>query len=312
MQWAKAAAQFAGANRLGLQRQVSGHCLFLGNAVRSLSAGLTPVSVPGSLYTALFDVTPSIVIWPNGPAELLIAESLLLGVPKLTVRGQRLVRTSAGLPGLLWRTVAHPIVGSYTANFWLELVALFGVPERLEWFRLELDEWLPGWPRALVSRYLVQIPNVGDELVYNGDFQIGGKPAAGWITTGAGSLTRSTTFPYGDGFSGEWVVTDYASPSQIQTAGAKAWTQIAGQKYTYRVSYKCLAGNVTNQQIYIAGVGSQVLQTSLPIADGEWHHQEIPYTATYGGSNTKLLVQNNAHVTCDVFFDNISVRKDVY
>jgi len=310
--WIRAAPQFPTTNRLGFSRPLTPFAIFMTCALRNLLAGLAPPSIPSPYWSYSLGKTISIDVWPGGPATLLLLEGVTYAMPGLIVRAQRPFHTHPGLPGQLWRVIARPTPGTYTANIWPALIAAFGTPTRLEWLRFDITQWVLAWPRAITSRHFVQIPSVGDELVYNGDFQIGGTPPAGWKVSGTGALTRSPLLPYGDDYSAKWLVAAAQPATEFYTASPHEFPLTAGQNYTLRCAYKVVSGNITQIYYTVLGIGYATICGPFPIADAAWHTLSVPFTAAYTGSQTRLSVQNAATVPGHIFLDNLSIRKDVY
>jgi len=310
--WIRAAEQFPTVDRLGRARELSPFLLFMGCAIRQLNAGVSPPTQILSLDAWLLGKTIQIEIWPGGPATLTVLENTMYELPSLIVKAQRTWSTHPGLPGQLWRVIARPHGATYACNFWPQLIAAFTAPQRLEWFRFEVTQSVPNWPRTLTSRHLVQIPNTGNELIYNGDFQIGGTPPDGWAVIGTGALTQTGILPYNDHLSGRWVVAAAQSWTLARTADAYLFTLIAGQTYTFRCAYKVWSGNISWIAYELTPGTYTYICGPLPIADQQWHTLEIPFTSVYSADTIALLIINDGSTPCYVYLDDISIRKDVY
>jgi hypothetical protein len=157
---------------------------------------------------------------------------------------------------------------------------------------------------------LVQIPNVGSELVYNGDFQIGGTPPAGWITTGAGALTGETFGPYGDGISGRWLCVSLPASSNIYTAVANRFALVAGAGYTFRWAYKRTSGNITSSYILGPGLTAIKLYDALPGGTGTWLTDTKSFVPAQSCAAAYFNIGNVAGLDVDLGFDNVSIRRD--
>ena len=323
MMWGQAAVQFPTVNRLGLKRQLSGFALFCACAVRGLNSwvGVSYNPIPGGYQTP--GLPCSVEIWPGGPAEVFTDADYDSYRPYITVRAQRFCSSSNGKPGRLWRVVGRARWSKVSINVWnpdrppplspkAPGLVTFGVPGRLEWYLVEVEQWAHGYFPTFISRHLVQIPNVGDELTYNGDFQVGGTPPAGWAVVGTGALTQSVTTPYGDAFSGRWQVAAAEPETNFQTDWTYRFALVSGQGYTFRCAYKVVSGNISTVAIYYGGVGDQVLSGPLAVVDGLWHRLEIPFVSTWTSSDLRLAVRSAAGIAGDVYLDNVSIRKDVY
>lgn len=310
--WANFARQFPASNRLGLSRQRSAFNVFMASTVRGLLGGFFFRPSPDQQTPYLLGRTVSVELWPGGPANVLYAEGSEGDLPHATVKAQRLVSTYNGLPGQIWRTVSRTDISDFAHDFWTNLVAAFGTPARLEWFRFDVTQWLPAWPRTLTSRHLVQIPNVGDELTYNGDFQIGGTPPTGWTVVGTGALTQAILYTYADLASGHWIVAAAQPATEFLTHTTYRFTLVAGQTYTLRLAYNVTSGNISVIYYLVPGLGYANICGPLPTADGAWHTLAVQFTPTWSGTACSLRINNAANIPGNVLFDNISIRKDVY
>jgi len=308
--WTRLATQFSFPNRLGLHRQLSGNHLFIAAAARCIAQGFPISHTPNPDWAYLLGKAISIELWPGGPATLTIPEGTTLALPFVTVSAQRLFSTHPGLPGQLWRVIARPYPGTYACNFWTNLIGAFGTPARLEWYRFEVTQWVPGWPRTTTSRHLLQIPNLGPDLITNGDFQTGGTPPAGWQVLGTGVLTQTLSAPYGDGFSGNWTVAAAQPITRCFTATASYFSLIAGASYTLRFAYRFSSGTVSYVQILGTGMTNVTLYTNLTDATADWITAEKSFTPDGNATGCYLRFYNAASVPVNVNLDNVSIRKD--
>jgi hypothetical protein len=310
--WIRAAPQFPTTNRLGFSRPLSAFAVFMTCALRNLLAGNAPPTMPSSLWSHLLGRTTSIELWPGGPATLLVLQGVFYDNPSFIVAAQRNFATHPGLPGQLSRVISRPLPGTYCANIWPALIAAFGTPARLEWLRFEVTQSVPAWPRAITSRHLLQIPNVGDELTYNGDFQIGGTPPAGWTVTGTGVLTRSGILPYGDYYSGLWQVAAAQPLTYFATAVANRFTWVPSSAYTFRMAYKGTSGLISSIKVGAPGAAEVTLFTNLAATGSVWTTVTKSFTSPTLPNGGYIYFYQNAAQACNFAFDNLSIRKDVY
>lgn len=310
--WIRIAGQFPVTNRLGFSRPLSPFAIFMGSAMRNLLAGVAVSQIPNPLWAYLLGKTISIEVWPGGPATLTVLENTMYTMPGLIVAAQRPFRTHPGLPGQLWRVIARPTAATYAVNIWNDLIADLPPPARLEWLRFQVTQWVPAWPRTITSRHFVQIQNVGNELVTNGDFQIGGTPPAGWSVTGTGVLTRSAITPYADGYCANWVVAAAQPATYFSTAVANWFPLVGGANYTIRLAYRVTSGATSNLRLYGTGMSTIVLKDAFTLTTGDWITWQTTFTPDGSCPDGHLVLLNNINIAGNVDFDNISIRKDVY
>jgi hypothetical protein len=310
--WIRAAPQFPSVNRLGVSRPLSPFVLFMRLAIRNLLLGFAPPTFPYPFGNADLGHELSIEPFPGGPINLINPPPHIDQVPRHTTKAQRLFSTHPGFPGQLWTTISRDQPANYSINLWPQLTAVLGTPARLEWFRFLVTQWVTGWPRSVTSSHLVQIPNVGDELLTNGDFQIGGTPPSGWTVTGGGALTQIAAATWGDGKSGRWIVGAANPQTQWFTATAKRFSLVAAAAYTIRFAYKVISGNISHIRYAGSGLAEQTLCNALPDTSGAWVTTSIAFTPPSSASGCYLIVRNLINIPCDVFFDNIYIRKDLY
>jgi hypothetical protein len=310
--WIRAAPQFPETNRLGFSRPLPAFTIFMRLAIRNILLGFTPPTYPYAFGNADLGHEVSIEIFPGGPANLINPPPHIVQGPRHTTKAQRLFSTHPGLPGQLWLTISHEEPDRYSLNLWTPLIAAFGTPQRLEWYRFEVTQWLTGWPRSITSRHLLQIPNVGNELTYNGDFQIGGTPPAGWTVTGTGALTQSHTGTWGDGESGRWVVAAAQPLTYFATAVANRFTWVPSTAYTFRMAYKGISGLISSIKVGAAGAAEVTLYTNLAATASVWTTTTKSFTSPTLANGGYIYFYQNAAQACDFSFDNLSIRKDVY
>jgi hypothetical protein len=308
--WTRLAAQFSFPNRLGLHRQLSPFAIFVGAAVRNLHIGFPIFHSPETRYTDLLGRTVTLELWPGGPATITLPDGSSNQLPHHTVRAQRLFSAHPGLPGQLWHTISYPFIQQFSTNFWPELIAALGTPARLEYIRFEVEQWLPTWPRTITTRYLLQVPNVGDELITNGDFQTGGTPPAGWQVLGTGVLTIWSGVTYGDNWSGKWTVAAAQPITRAFTATASYFSLVGGAPYTFRFAYRFNSGTVSYVQLLGAGMSNITLYTNLTDATAKWIVAHAHFTPDGNATGCYLRFYNAANIAVNVDLDNVSIRKD--
>jgi len=308
--WHTAATQFPTSNRLGLSRQLSPFALFMQCALRNLFQGDAVPSAPSP--TGNIDIaTPlSISLFPNGPAQIAFSGYYNYAFPNVTILAQRLCRTHPDLPGQLWRAIVHQRMQDQGINFWPALCAAFGTPQPLEWYRFELTQWIPAWPRKFVTRSLVQIPNVGPELIHNGTFTTGGTPPQGWNIMGPGSLTQDDYFPYSDGFSAYWEHGVYDPQASFYSWVPYLFSLTAGKSYTLRLAKKIEAFDISKITIEGTGMATVTLYGGGGAAFTPWTLYEYPWTQLTNATNCYVRFYSYANTPAEVLFDNISIRKD--
>jgi len=319
--WQNAARQFPSPNRLGLQRQLTAFSLFVACRMRAYTAsiGFFDTANPATGYT--LGIPCTVQIWPNGPCEVFNDNPHSGAFPFLTVHAQRFISTASGAPGRLTRVIGRRTTSVPSLNAWQPstympatigpgLIGLSGTPAPLEWFLVYVDQWLPGYGHKSTSTHLVQIPNVGSQLLTNGDFETGGTPPTGWTVTGSGSLTQSALLPYGDGFSGLWAVAAAQPQTQFFTHSSYRFSLLGATNYTLSWSYKVNSGNIS--YAYVAGTGMSNVQfvNALPITTGYWTRASYTITPSANATGCYILVRNLINIPGNVSFDNISLRKD--
>jgi len=319
--WTQAARQFPTPNRLGLSRQLSGFALFVAARMRAYTAniGFFPFPSTGAGYTLGLPCT--ILIWPGGPAEAYLDAPVSGSYPFVSVQAQRLCKKDNTLPGRLLRTCGRKTTTIPSFNFWDTstympanvapgLIAPLGTPAALEWYLCFAQQWLPGYPRSITTSHLVQIPDVGANLVYNGDFEIdGATPPTGWEVKGTGLLSR-TAAAYADGHSGKWLVAPGQAATYFNSTGAHRFALIGGQSYTLRWVYKVVSGNCSAVKIDGPIMTSYYPYSALPDTSGSWVRDEKHFTPDASDAAVYFQIYNNAATPCEIHFDNLSIRKD--
>jgi len=308
--WSNAAKQLTTTNRLGLKRQISGFNCFMQCAISTLMAGGVPSSAAVPPAANIQPGPLEVELWPGGPCNIIHPDWLYLTDFTLTTRAQRCVRTRPTFPGQCWRTISHQIPDYQAVNIWSDLVAALGTPAPLEWLRIRLTTRLTSWPTAHSQEVHVQMPECGDELTQNGDFQTGGTPPSKWSVTGGGSLTQTDYLPWGDGYSGSWVVPATAGAKSAYQGLAHSMTFLAGEPYTVRFAYRSWLGTVT--AIYIGGTGmtTQTLATNFASAGLDYERFEASFTPDGTTTAGYLRFYQNASTSVQIDLDNVSIRKD--
>jgi len=308
--WTTAARQLPSANRLGLSRQLSGYQLYLQSTMLCLLGGVAVQDTFSSDIAKHWSKVASIELWPGGPANLVLDTPTASGVPHNIVRAQRTHRTHPGLPGQLWRVINRDDVLDYSLNFWQDLTAAFGTPAPLEYFRFEVTQWIPGWPHFVTTRSLVQIPNVGAELIVNGDFEIPLVALFTWDKAGDGTLQILTTYPWGDGHSARWLVPGGAAPTYFFTAIPVRWTWTPSSAYTFRMAYRGDSGAITHITAFASGAPEVQIHGVLADTSAVWKTLEVGFTSPTAAAGGGIYFYNNANQDAHFSFDNISIRKD--
>jgi hypothetical protein len=308
--WIRLAPQLPFTNRLGATRQLSPFNLFTSCAIRNLNAGLNIYTRPTTSHGITSPHAFTVEIWPNGPANLIAPTTEPASSWHITIKAQRTFHTHPGLPGQLWRAISQPELQQFAVNFWPQLIAAFGTPARLEWYRLQVTQWYPGWPRALDTAFHIQIPSVGDELITNGDFETGGIPPPGWQVLGTGVLAGTKTDPYADDNCARWTVAAAQPITRCLTATANYFSLTGGAAYTFRFAYRFNSGTVSYVQILGTGMSNVTLYTNLTDATGQWITGHAHFTPDSNATACYLRFYNAASVPVNLHLDNVSIRKD--
>lgn len=308
--WVNAARQLPSANRLGLSRQISPFCAFLRCAISSLLDGIQ-ISRSADPYPLTLMAHPlTVELSPGGPALVYSATGWFSQYYSLAIHAQRTVRTHPSLPGQLWKVVSRNPPAYYATNIWTQLTASFGTPVALEWYRFKLIQQFHSWPAPRITQCHVQIPNIGPELIYNGDFQTGSTPPPGWDVIGTGQLVQTSSLTWADLKSGEWICSALTANSYWQTTAAHRFTLTGGQSYTLSWAYRRGSGNISGVRIIGTGMTTIDLYAALPGATGIWIRDQKSFTPDANATNCLFRVFNYTGVDVDLRVDNISIRKD--
>jgi hypothetical protein len=321
--WNNAARVLKVPRRLGGSGCGSGYELWCRTAIRQLLGG------PGLIFEAQtmtgyrWAGVAGVEAWPGGPFEVYASVDLGTERPYVIVRAQRLMTGGRGQPGKMLRVVARSRWSFVAVDAWNPrmsgstviapgITGAFGVPVRGDWIRGEVEQYVPGFGTTLVNSFLVQVPNCGDELVYNGTFEDNSSVTPGWSVLAPGVLTEDVVNPYMGDQDGKWVVPAGGGYVQFVTSAAHYFPMTAGAAYTFRACYRVVSGNILRWGYGKDGVGYQWFSGACPVTDGTWQRWEIPFVATYGGAGFKLGCQTSMAGAVEVHFDNVSLRKDVY
>jgi len=307
--WVKAAMQLTTANRLGVNRQLSGFCTFVKCAVKALQVQLSPPTAPTQPNTEHFGQPPVLEVFAGGPATVRFEPEILQGNPNVTVAAQRLVSSHPGLPGQLWAVVAHAEPLDYELDFWDALAARLGPPQSTEWIRFEVEQWLYGWPKTITSRHLVQVSSSGPELVRNGNFQSGGTPPIGWTLVGDGTLVRVLDPGPTGNYTALWTVAPLAGAAIFATDPPDRFAVLGGQTYTLRISYRVVSG--TSPGCVIGGNFMTPYQpfAFLPPNGNVWTTTSWDFIPDVDDAAVGLDFYSAPTIACEVSWDNISIRK---
>jgi hypothetical protein len=310
LSWQNAARQLPSPNRLGLSRQISAYNAYMASAVPALLAGDTPVPTAAASAALVQPGNLVVEIWPGGPANVTHPDGTFLNFFTLVTKAQRCVRTNPSLPGQFWKIVSRRQPGFISTNIWPELIAAFGTPVALEWYRFLFLRRVPGWPKTHTTHVHAQIPNVGPELVINGDFQIGGSPPYSWRVIGPVTLEQDTFLPWGDGISAH---ADHGAAQA--TARFLTWTPglfslQAAQSYTCRFAYRFDSGHVDYIVIEGSGMSAVTLARDFFSADIDWHQASYTWLQATNATNCYLNFYSMLGSSMHITVDNVSIRKD--
>jgi len=319
--WKNAALGWKCPRRVGGSSCGSGFELWCRTAIRQLLGG------PGLIFEAQtmkgyrWAGPVTVEVWPGGPLEAYVPVDLGTERPYVIVRAQRLMTGDRGLPGKMLRVVGRSRWSWLSVDAWNPrmsgplviapgVTGAFGVPVRGDWIRGEVEQYVPGYGPTVIQSFLVQVPSVGDELVYNGTFEDNSSATPGWSVEGTGVLTEDVVNPYGGDQDGKFAVAAAGGYTFFATASSKFFTMLAGQSYTLRCSYRVVTGNILRWVVGKDGVGYTTIIGEMPVADGAWHRLSVPFVALYGAVGCRLACVVSSSAAVEVHFDNVSLRKD--
>ena len=277
---------------------------------------LTPNPVFGNLEYG----TVRLDVWPGGPAQFVHSRgtiydgSFTATVIMYSVFCQRVFRTLPGWPGHCWRKVFGDISIGYSNNV-SEGFAAFGswpgVGERIRW---RVKSHYPAWPSGTVMQGFSTVPNVGPELVTNGDMELPvppfGTPPSGWSILQNGTLSRVTTQPWGDDASAIWTRSAGAGNTFLKT-GQDIDVSVAGT-YVLRFAIRSVTGTAYNVlQLIKTGVWALSFSATPPAADGLWHEQEWSVVIPAGRTTCGLEFGSTLGQALEVQLDNVSLRRNL-
>lgn len=307
--WAKAAPQFQTVNRLGQARAIAGFNLFVANAARCLLHGIAPVSWPGSDQGVNLVRNLTLAVAEDGPATCTLSSAAASGLPYLTIEAQRLVSESSSLPGQMWRVVSRQVFVDYEVDFYDDLVAAFGPPSAGEWYRFQVTQWIPGWPRSLTTRHLVQVGAEGPNLIWGGTFESSAFPVPGFSVTGDGLLVTAEPVPSWDGRCAWWNVGDLAAETFWQTENAHSFALLSGVTYSFSAATAHISGYTP--QIAVVGIGMSDAElypeTDLPAFS--WLAATTQFTPDADAPFAYLRFRSSAHCAGSNLYDALEIRR---
>jgi len=321
--WFRCAQVYKATSPEGESRPMSAWLVFATVALRMLDTPygdatfwLTANPVFGNLENG----TVRLDVWPGGPANVVHSrgtvydDSFTATVILYSVSVQRVFRTLPGWPGQSWSRVWHDISIGYSNNVSEGFAALGTWPAIGERIRWRVVSHYPAWPgRTLTQGYSV-VPNVGPELIGNGDMELPipatGAPPTGWTVTGAGVLSRVVTQPWGDDASARWTRAAGGGVSYLYAAIGTG--SVAAGTYTLRFAARCVAGVAWADILATeVGVGSVVITSACPPADGVWREYSYSFVVPSLWAAGRLNFHMTGAAAVDVEVDNVSIRRDL-
>jgi len=278
--------------------------------MRNLRAGEALPTVPEPSTALILRPPLAISIWPGGPALLYYSTSSTWSIPATTLGVHRLMRFRDTLPGQIARQITVPASTAPAVDFWSALIAAVGEPSALERILFDAVSWTPAWPRSLRQRIRVVVQDVGAEIITNGSFETGGTPPLGWINSGDGTLTQDTYLPYLGSYSAYRTCPNTAGYKDMGINATYRWSWTPGATYTLTLAYKTDVGGISAVYWRQASDGLHLLGSLPYTGDLDWHTASWQFTPTDSSSGNYILLRNNPFSPCEVFLDNISLRKE--
>lgn len=321
--WFRCAQVYRSTNPEGESRPMSAWLVFATVALRMLDTSLATETwwhVANPLCGNLENGTVRLDVWPGGPAQFVhsrgatpfpnfSAISIIYG---LSV--QRVFRTLPGWPGQSWKSVWHDASIGYSNNVSAGFAAMGGWPAIGERIRWRAVSHYPQWPGRTVMQGFSVVPNVGLELVVNGDMELpapaSSDPPTGWSVTGTGVLSRITTQPWGDVHSLKW--TRAAAGGNTLLASGYDIVLTPGESHTLRFAARCVKGVPWAVIQYKTVADAAVNITAVaPAADGLWAEYEYDFTPAAGYTVCRLQLYCIDAAAMEVELDNVSVRRNL-
>lgn len=312
LRWFRLAETYRQAGPDGLGRPLSAWLLFATTNLRSMHMEGTIAYEPNPGFG---DVERSFVrvdVWPGGPVRLVHS----VGNPNVgncyQLLVQRTWRRVGTLPGRLFLSAWHGVTTRRSDAITNEFAEVGGAPGIGEFVKWQCISHMWAWVRSVSFWGLVQVPNVGPELLTNGDMEVpdNSAPPAWWLFAGAGALERVLVDSWGDLRSLKWTRAASAGGTALYTPSTVDLSPAA--TYVLRFAAKCVSGTAwSNVFVYNPTIGVIYVTFNAPPADSIWHEYEYSFTVPAGGQNSKLQFANNNATAVEVYLDDVSIRRDL-
>jgi hypothetical protein len=332
--WMRAAETYRYSGPDGVTKPVSGWVMYATVALRLVDGGnvtAAEIAEPDPWLGEVEKLGVRLDVWPGGPVNLVHSRGTLTVEPPdviavyYRVSVQRTFRVVPTLPGRLmlraWhnssrtysnnllRATAEP--GGATGTTFAAVCGSPGIGERVKW---ECVSHLWWWPAATIWAGLSEVPNVGAELMSNGDMEIPGWPGytapTGWSLQGAGTLTSETFDVWGDTASLRWVRAQGAGGTQVQAA--RGMLCEGGVTYNLRLAGRCVSRGDTIGVVLRDGVHTnQGIGTYAPGVDSIWAEWILPFTVSMPFGLCNVLFYYQHATALELYLDNVSVRGDL-
>lgn len=312
LMWFRCAQSYRHSGPDGITRPLTAWQTFALVNLRALDAELVIQPVPLGFGGYVEAVFVRLDVWPGGPVRLVHSAPspvILWGPTFYDLSVQRMWRTWPTLPAKMllrcWHALSLCSANTITSSF-------PGAPGIGEYVRWSCISHLQAWPMSSRFSGMTQVPNVSDELVTNGDMEIGavGALPTAWLLYGAGQFVLTGTEPFGDLKAGRWTRGAAAGDSYVYTTPTVNLTVVGS--YTLRFAAKSQMGTAWDA-IYAVWFGhySVTITTAAPPADGLWHEYEYDFAIpTSMAAGTIQFALTNAGET-EVALDNVSVRRNL-
>jgi hypothetical protein len=184
-----------------------------------------------------------------------------------------------------------------------------GIGEYVDWDCISHILW---WPSSTRWSGKSIVPNVGPELVVNGDMELGplNSDPTSWHHGGSCTFQNSTTFVWGDNRSPKWHCAAAAGLVYVYT-DQNINASTAGS-YTLRFAARSVTSGVTVQALLrTPGYVTMMVQDFSIPNDSVWC--EYSYTANLlaTSANAWLTFLMSSGPAMDVYIDDVSIRRSL-